>query len=353
MSRLIAVLAVATAFAAASEQVSIEMQDGGFAVRGWPAPATPPAAGWSSLFAVYAGAGADVPPLIGDYSIQSGTLWFRPKYPVSPGMRLRALFKPAAVERTFGIPKREISSTARVVQVYPTATEIPENQLKFYLEFSAPMSRGEAWRHLHLLKESGEAVELPFLEIDQEMWDAESKRLTVLFDPGRIKRGVKPLEDIGPAIESGHRYTLVIDRDWRDAKGASLTGSYKREFRVVDADRTPVEPAKWSVSPVKSGTTNPLVIRFNEPLDWALAQRLIWVEGIEGRVELGAQEREWRFAPARPWGSGPYTLRVDTSLEDLAGNRVGRAFDIDTFDTFSRVSRRVERQLLSLPIRCE
>lgn len=345
-------LAGLAALAAEDRQVSIEMQDGGFAVRGWTAPATPPPSGWSSVFRVYAGSG-DVPPLLGQYAVSAGSLTFRPKYPVSPGMRLRAVFLPAGLERTFDIPKREMKATTRVVQVYPTTSEIPENQLKLYIEFSAPMSRAEAWRHLRLLKADGNAVELPFLEIDQEMWDAESRRLTVLFDPGRIKRGVKPLEDIGPAIESGHRYTLVIDAAWRDAEGAPLTGDYKREIRVVDADRGAVDPASWHVSALKAGTSDPLVVRFREPLDWALAQRLIWVDGMQGQIELGPQEREWRFTPSVAWGSGPYLLRVDTSLEDLAGNRVGRTFDIDTFDTFSRVSRRVERQVLSIPIRFE
>jgi hypothetical protein len=55
-----------------------------------------------------------------------------------------------------------------VRQVYPSTAKIPENQLKFYIEFSAPMSQGNAWRHIRLLKSDGQAVELPFLEIDQE-----------------------------------------------------------------------------------------------------------------------------------------------------------------------------------------
>jgi len=33
-------------------------------------------------------------------------------------------------------------ATTIVAQVYPSATVLPENQLKFYVQFSAPMSRG-------------------------------------------------------------------------------------------------------------------------------------------------------------------------------------------------------------------
>ena len=94
------------------------------------------------------------------------------------------------------------------------------------------MSRGVAWKHIHLLRHDGSCVDLPFLEIEQEMWDAESTRLTVLFDPGRIKCGVKPLEEVGPSIEAGRSYTLVIDRDWPDASGAPLVTAHHKEFWV-------------------------------------------------------------------------------------------------------------------------
>ena len=84
------------------------------------------------------------------------------------------------------------------------------------------MQRGEAWRRVHLYDAAGKLVELPFLELQQELWDPDYKRLTVLFDPGRIKRGLLPLQESGPAIEEGKEYTLVIDRTWIDAAGSPL-----------------------------------------------------------------------------------------------------------------------------------
>ena len=331
----------------AAASVSVRMQpDGLFVVEGWTAPTTAPAAGWASLFRVYAGDGKDLPPLLGEHAVRAGLLTFRPRYPLSPGMRVRAVFQ--GTESIFEIPGAQLTSQARVARVYPGVAEIPENQLKFYIEFSAPMGRGDAWKYIHLLKSDGSAVELPFLEIDQEMWDADAKRLTVLFDPGRIKRGVKPLEDIGPAIESGHSYKLVIDREWRDAAGAPLLTAHVKEFRVTEADRTPVDPAAWNIGTVAVGTRDPLIVRFPEPLDAALAERLIWVDVVRGEAVLGNEEREWRFTPAEPWPDGPRALKVDTALEDLAGNKVGRPFEVDTFD---RVSRRVNREVIAIPLK--
>jgi len=52
--------------------------------------------------------------------------------------------------------------------------------------------------------------------------------------------------------------------------------------------------------------------------------------GVEGSVEVGRGEREWRFTPTGPWKDADYQLIVQDALEDLAGNRVGRAFDVDT-----------------------
>jgi hypothetical protein len=342
--RLLLLITAACSCFQAAVPVSIQMQDGEFIVAGWTPPAAAPAAGWSSIFAVYAGSG-DVPPLLGRYSTDSGTLRFRPRYTLAPGLRIRAVFRGATT--FFDIPREDLTPTTRVERVYPTAATLPENQLKFYIEFSAPMGRGHAWKHLSLLNEQDKPIELPFLEIEEEMWDAEGRRLTVLFDPGRIKRGVKPLEDIGPAIESGGRYTLVVGREWQDARGSHLVEAHRKPFRVTDADRTPIDTAAWRIRPVRAGTSEPLVIDFPEPLEAALAQRLIWVAGMRGRVELGHEERQWRLYPDKAWTAGEYRLQVDTALEDLAGNKVGRPFEVDLFDN---VSRRVEREVISIPL---
>lgn len=343
--RICLILFAAACFYLQAAAPSIQFEQGIFLVTNWSAPAQPPSSGWTALFAVYAGA-ADVPPLLGEYKVTSGTLTFKPRYSLTPGLRVRAVFQ--GVETLFNIPRVAVQSSTRVHGVYPTTATLPENQLKFYIEFTAPMSQGEAWKRIHLLKADGQPVDLPFLEIDQEMWDADGRRLTVLFDPGRIKRGVKPLEDIGPAIEAGHSYTLVVDRDWQDANGAPLLASHRKEFRVVEADRSAIVLSEWRIGTVTAGSRSPLVIDFPEPLDYALMQRMIWVDGVPGKVTIDSEERQWRFVSEQPWASGNHILKVDTALEDLAGNKVGRPFEVDTFE---RVSRRVQRDVISLPFR--
>jgi hypothetical protein len=170
----------------------------------------------------------------------------------------------------------------------------------------------------------------------------------VLFDPGRIKRGLLPLEEVGPAIEDGKRYTLVIDREWLDARGVPMQEGFRKSFRVGPSDRTPPDPSTWRLNGPKAGTSDPLVVNFPESMDWALALRLIDVPGVPGTASVDNNETEWRFKPNAPWKAGEYKLVIDTALEDLAGNRIGRAFDVDIFE---RVSEKISGKTVSLPFR--
>src|SRR4051794_15518543 len=102
-----------------AQNISIQMDGGSFRVIGWKAPATPPAKGWASLFPVYAGTG-DVPPLLGTYRVEGELLTFRPTYPITPGVRYRAVFQlpgSTVIEKTFDAPRRDVTPTARVTQI--------------------------------------------------------------------------------------------------------------------------------------------------------------------------------------------------------------------------------------------
>jgi hypothetical protein len=332
---------------------AIHMDGGGFRVSDWH-PGPEPASGWSSVFRVYAGSEADdAPPLAGSYSIDAGELVFRPRFALAPGLHVRAVFHPPgadAVEAEFEIPKAvPLKPSAYVSNVYPSGSTLPANALKLYVYFSAPMSRGNSWDHIRLLREDGTLVSAPFLELDQELWDRDNRRFTVLFDPGRIKRGLASLEEAGPALEAGRSYTLVISRDWLDGRGVPLVEEYRKTYRVAPEDRTPPDPAKWRVTAPHARTSTPLVIRFPEPLDYALLQHEIELSPpVVGTVAVGEQETEWRFTPKSPWTRGDYQIVIRTDLEDLAGNHILRAFDVDTFDP---ISPRLTADTVTLPLR--
>lgn len=280
-----------------------------------------------------------LPAMAGAWSVTEGSLRFTPSFPLVAGVRYRAEYRPAGAKplvSTFEVLPPDATPTTSVVQVYPSGDVLPENQLKFYVEFSAPMSRGGTYEHVQLREESGAVVELPFLELDEELWDPAMTRLTLLIDPGRIKRGVKPLEDIGPVFEAGKRYRLTFARACRDAAGRPLRAEFVKTFRIGEADRQPPDPRRWRVASPAAGTREPLRVEFDEPMDQALALRLIGVAvGAEkgarlaGDATLMEQERTWRFVPAKPWSAGAHRLTVATTIEDLAGNNIGKTFDVD------------------------
>lgn len=338
---------------AAEGNARIQFDGRVFQVSGWSGQA--PKTGWESVFAVYVGDSPDTPQMLGTYSFESGVLTFRPRFPIAPGTRGKAIFRvPGAnpIEFTFTTAPRETNPTTRVEQVYPSADLLPANLLRFYVQFSAPMQRGEAWHHIRLLDRNRKPLDLPFLELDQELWDREGRRLTVLFDPGRIKRGVLPRDEVGSSLVEGGSYTLVVDKDWRDANGSPLQSPFEKNFRVLPEARNGIDLKTWHIRPPPPNTIEPLIVDFPAPLDFALQQRLIEVHAaharVEGKISIGQQEKQWRFTPVSAWSAGPHTIQVDTVLEDVAGNRVGRPFDVDTFEP---ITTKVIRKTESIPFR--
>jgi len=332
-----AAVILALGMTVAAQSISIQLDGNAFRIVGWTPPASVPAGGWQSVLVVYAGVG-DVPPLAGSYAVDHGSLVFHPAFPLAPGPHYRVVFHPpggAAVERTFAGPVRAKTPAARVTQVYPSANILPSNQLRLYVYFSAPMSRGEAERHVHLLDASGHVLPGVFLP-GEELWDPNDTRLTMTFDPGRIKRDLTSNRAMGPPIAEGRRYTLVIDREWRDANGQPLAETYRKIFRGGPAVRQPPDPKTWRLTAPPAGTRAPLLVDFGRPMNYALLQRTLTVAGprgeIAGTTAVTRGESEWRFTPRDPWPAGAARLVIDNTLEDLAGNKIGQPFDIDVFD---------------------
>jgi hypothetical protein len=93
------------------------------------------------------------------------------------------------------------------------------------------------------------------------------------------------------------------------------------------------------------------VVDFPRPLDYALLNRSLTVRqgqsmqtSVQGSIALDDNERQWRFTPAVPWIPGMYELVIDPQLEDLAGNRIGRPFEVDlSVAPASRAGARTER----------
>ena len=98
-------------------------------------------------------------------------------------------------------------------------------------------------------------------------------------------------------------------------------------------------------------TVKPLTVSFPKPLDRALLERMLWVADtagakVPGKVTVAAEETRWQFTPEQPWPAGNYQLMAATALEDLAGNSIGRPFEVDVFRP---VQREVKTETVKLP----
>jgi hypothetical protein len=227
-----------------------------------------------------------------------------------------------------------VAAVAHVEAIFPSADRLPANLLRFYIVFSAPMSSGEAHTRLRLVDDRGRTVSRAFLELEEELWDPSGRRLTVLLDPGRIKRGLRANLESGAPLVEGRGYRLEIDAAWRDAQGRPLASGHAKAFRTIAADRTSPDVGAWAVAPPVPGTRAALIVRSPEPLDRALlasALTIVDPQGkvVEGAIDVPPGEREWRFTPRARWAWGRHELRVAAELEDVAGNNLRRLFDVD------------------------
>jgi hypothetical protein len=278
-----------------------------------------------------------VPAMSGSYAVVGDRFRFTPAFPLDDKLAYRASFqRRSATPLELAIPARVQQPSApstRVTSVYPPDTLL-ENQLRVYVHFSGPMSNRPPENAIRLLDDRGNEVEDPFLPIDVHLWNEDRSRYTLLFDPGRVKRGILPNMEKGRALVPGRTYTLVVDREWHDAEGRPLVETFRRDFRVVPAVVDPIVPDRWRIASPRAGTREPLTVTFPRPLDHALAHRMLFVttaqgSRVEGVVAVDAAVTGWAFTPNQPWTAGDYRLRALSELEDAAGNRIGRAFDYD------------------------
>jgi hypothetical protein len=306
-----------------------------------------------------------LPAVSGTYLVEDGKLRFTPKYPFQPGLTYRVVLQLTDIPEGSSLPGSWLeadvvipAATAsraetEVLQIYPSVTTLPENHLRFYIHFATAMARGEAYRHLELRDEQGRLVPDAFLELGEELWDRQAERFTLLLDPGRVKHALKPREELGPVLEAGRSYTLVVKAGWRDAAGNELPIDYRRQFRVGPAATEAIDYQKWNVSNPRAGTTDTLSIQFGRTLDRALAQRSITVRDqteaiVAGDVKLQQGEQVWQFTPSVPWQETAYTLQIDPTLEDSAGNNLFSAFEVSPSPPTASDRR---HQAVYLPIR--
>ena len=87
------------------------------------------------------------------------------------------------------------------------------------------------------------------------------------------------------------------------------------------------------------------MLRAPTPLDHAIALRALGItsaagEAVDGEVSLDVTDTRWQLVPREPWRAGSYSIVALETLEDPAGNRIGRAFEVPIDDRRRAAQRR-------------
>lgn len=218
-----------------------------------------------------------------------------------------------------------------VTAVFPSADTLPENLLRIYVHFSKPMRPIGNLEKIKLINENGQEEIGAIFNNVHELWDKEQKQLTLIFDPSRVKTGLKAHEEKGRSLQVGKHYQLTIGQ-LEDVEGSNIKEVFTKSFYVSKKDRLSPNTTKWVMKIPKANSQSPLIVQFPEMLDrLSLRQRLQLTNNnkapISGKVEIVNQETEWHFIPTEKWLSGDYILYVHRRLEDPCGSNLNGLFD--------------------------
>ncbi|HEY3906004.1 MAG TPA: hypothetical protein VGM14_18990 [Streptosporangiaceae bacterium] len=289
----------------------------------------------------------ELPPMAGRLVGDGDGLCFIPRFAFLDGTAY-SIAVDGALAATLMRDRPWVVASTEVTGIYPTAAEVPRNLLRFYVWFSAPMSEDYVAGHVRLADDHGSTITGALLPSEHELWDSARRRLTVLLDPARIKRGLAAHCHAGYPLRAGEQFSLVVGSGIRDAHGLPLRAGTQRRYQVGDDERSHVDPWTWGLTAPRTGTFEPVQACFDRPLDHGLLTRCLHVTGpdrqlVRGTPQIGTGETSWQLIPGQAWASGPHQLIIDPILEDQAGNSVSRVFDRD-------LSRPQDRPRPTLPV---
>ncbi|MEJ7740404.1 MAG: hypothetical protein WKF97_23545 [Chitinophagaceae bacterium] len=294
--------------------------------------------------------------VLGDYNLDHDVI-FEPLIPFSRGLSYEVFYRNKKLG-TFQIPAANRENAPKLLAVYPSQDTLPENLLKFYLRFSQPMSEGESYKYITLIREQIDTLHDVFLNLQPELWNAERTVITVWLDPGRIKRGLQPNQGLGSPLEDQSTYTLQVSNKWKDRQGLPLEQGITKSFVASKRDSLSPDPDRWTLHIPKAASRQALTIDCKESMDYFLLEESLSISGqdgvrVEGHLTIDQDGKTGHFIPVEPWVAGNHILIIQSILEDLAGNNINRPFDRDIYTSkpaTSKAASRIKFQVTSQAI---
>lgn len=255
------------------------------------------------------------------------------------------------LRKRFGVTIPDALTELPVVEhIYPLSDKVPSNILLFHVLFSGAMQEDEtAFTQIKILDDKGNEKRKVWRE--KAGWTREGKHLVLMIHPGRVKRGIDYLKEMGVLFEEGKTYTMVVSASLKDAHGRPMEKEFKKTFTVTAPDRVMPEVHTVQVLHAKKDSRETLTVHFNEAMDFGAM--LIGMEvldkdnkKVKGEISC-TDDKSWSFVPEETWKPGSYILQLNTHAADLASNHLVRHFEEKDIEEMTR------RESVRIPVKVE
>lgn len=281
--------------------------------------------------------------IIGNYFLKDDSLQFIPYFELGYGLdfEVQLYINGDTIKKRFSTPKASIITAplTEAIQIFPLTDKIPTNILCFHALFSSPMNEDRmAFTKVQLIDEA-ENIK-PKVWKEKSYWTDSAKCLVLMIHPGRIKRGIHYLTELGPVFEVGKKYTIVITTALQDKYNRPLYKEYRKTFTAIAPDRQIPKLAETNFKKPTSGTRNSLQISFSEAMDYgSLCMGLkIFDEKnqlIQGKIQPVNNDNTWNFIPDTFWKKELYRVEFNTEIADLASNHLHRLFETKSIKEYA------------------
>ncbi|MDH7445543.1 Ig-like domain-containing protein [Aquimarina sp. 2201CG14-23] len=273
---------------------------------------------------------SDATPILGKVVEKQEYIQFVPMVPFVLDQKYTLVYDNIIDYYTIPIPPNYLYP--QIKEIYPSASTLPSNLLKWYVRFSKPISDIHVYDHIKFLNASGDTISRAALPLENALVSDDSTLLTIWIEPGRQKRGLKPNKKLGAVFVVGETYTLLVSKRIKDTKGVSMQENYSHSFLITSSDRLSPNVKDWKIKAPVMNSVVDLEIQCNEAMDYGSTIDRIKIFNsdhieIQGIWACRDKETLLAFTPIDPWKKDHYQILFDPSIEDLAGNNLERLFD--------------------------
>lgn len=275
-------------------------------------------------------------PILGKIKEKENTVYFIPLVPFGWNQKYTVFYNHTI--RYFSLPIPKDYESLKISKIFPSASRLPSNILKWYIKFSKPINKNNIYKYIRFVSDSGDTIPRAILPLENALISDDGTLLTIWVEPGRQKRNLIPNKQLGSVFSNNKKYQLVISKEIKDTNGVSMLEDFYKQFIIINADRNKPNIRNWQIKIPIADSMSDLLIYFEESIDYGSSIDNILIlddkgQSVKGDCTLLNEEKIFSFKPKKQWKKGKYEIYFDSAIEDLAGNNLNRLFDDEIHNT--------------------